>query len=67
MRRLALIWLCVGLTACGVQRPLIKPMDVPAYEAARQAKRDKIAREQQEQQQQDAADAAAEKAIEDAQ
>ncbi len=65
--RLASILLVFAVAACGVQRPLIKPADIPAFEAAKRAKREKIAREMQAQQQQDAADVAGAKAIEDAQ
>ena len=67
MRRLAFLLLALSVAACGVERPLLKPSQIPAAEAARQRKRDKIAQEEADQQQQDAADAAGEKAIEDAQ
>jgi hypothetical protein len=67
MRRPCLILLALSLAACGVQRPLMKPADIPAYEAAKQRKRDKMAQDEQQLQQQNAADAAGEKAIEDAQ
>lgn len=67
MRRLTYFILALSLASCGVQRPLIKPADIPAYQAAQQRKREKIAQEELEQQKMDAADAAGRKAIEDAQ
>lgn len=63
MRRLAFILLALSVAACGVERPLIKPKDIPAYEAAKQRKRDKAAQDALDEQQQNAG----EKAIEDAQ
>ena len=67
MRRLCLMLFALSLTACGVERPLVKPADIPAYDAARQRRIDKAKEDQLEMQQQNAADAAGEKAIEDAQ
>lgn len=48
MRRI--LWMCLGLTvaACGVQRPLMKPKDIPAYEQKQREKREKIEQEQRE-------------------
>jgi len=36
------------LCACGVQRPLIKPKDIPAYEEQQRKKRENIEKEQRE-------------------
>ena len=33
------------LAACGIQRPLIAPKDIPAYEAKREKKRAKLEQE----------------------
>jgi hypothetical protein len=50
------------LSGCGVQRPLMRPNDIPAYEEQQRKKREKI---EQEQQELDAIDAkrAAERAV----
>lgn len=31
----------IALSACGIKRPLVKPMDIPAYEAKIKKKREK--------------------------
>jgi outer membrane biogenesis lipoprotein LolB len=48
--RPALLMMCAALllTACGVQRPLIAPRDIPAYEAKRKKKQEDIRRYQEE-------------------
>ena len=62
MSRFACILLALSVAACGVERPLIKPADIPKYEAARQRKRDQAAQDEIELQQKNAADAAADAA-----
>lgn len=58
--RAVLLCFCAGflLAGCGVQRPLIPPGEIPAYEAKRQKKRDEIRRYQQEEAQKEASPAA---------
>lgn len=36
------IALLLGLSACGVRRPLIAPKDIPAYEAAQERRRARL-------------------------
>ena len=50
MRTTLFIFLLTTLTACGVQRPLIKPKDIPAFEEEQRKKREKIEQEQRESQ-----------------
>ena len=45
---LMVLFPCLVLAACGVQRPLIAPKDIPAYQEQRQKKRDRIEQEKQE-------------------
>lgn len=58
MRNLTLILLALTMTACGVQRPLIRPKDIPAYEEEQRKKREKIEREMEEDQEKAAQDPA---------
>jgi hypothetical protein len=51
MRGFYLIPLAFIVASCGVQRPLIKPKDIPAFEEEQRKKREKIEQEMQEQQQ----------------
>jgi hypothetical protein len=48
MRALVLIPLAVMLAACGVQRPLMRPKDIPAYEETQRKKREAIEQELRE-------------------
>ena len=48
MRNVPLILLALTVTACGVQRPLIRPKDIPAYEEQQRKKREQIEQEQRE-------------------
>lgn len=48
MRTFSLILLAFAVTACGVQRPLIRPKDIPAYEEQQRQKREEIEQEQRE-------------------
>lgn len=43
-----LIFCSLTLTACGVQRPLMRPAEVPAYEEKQRKKREQMIEEQQE-------------------
>ena len=42
MRSASLIFLALLVASCGVQRPLIKPKDIPAYEEQRRKKRESL-------------------------
>lgn len=44
----AVLVLCTSLTACGVQRPLLRPAEVPAYEEKQRKKREAMIEEQQQ-------------------
>lgn len=48
MRQIILLSLALLLAACGVQRPLIRPKDIPAYEEQQRQKRQEILDEQKE-------------------
>jgi predicted small lipoprotein YifL len=48
MRSLILLSLVVSLAACGVQRPLMRPKDIPAYEEQQRKKREQIEQEKRE-------------------
>ncbi len=48
MRSATLIFLTLLVTGCGVQRPLLRPADIPAYEEQQRKKREDIAREERE-------------------
>lgn len=48
MRSFVLLSLALGLAACGVQRPLMRPKDIPAYEEQQRKKRQEIIDEQKE-------------------
>ncbi len=58
MRNGLLVLLAFTVTACGVQRPLLRPKEIPAYEEQQRKKREKIEQETREQQQKEAARAA---------
>lgn len=59
IRVLALSLLALSLAGCGVQRPLIRPSEIPAYEQKQREKREKIEQEQRD----DTEKAAAERAV----
>ncbi len=59
-RVVALMMVALTLASCGVQRPLMKPSDIPAYEAEQLKKRERIAQEQREFEEKAAAKKAAE-------
>jgi hypothetical protein len=48
MRPFILLSLALVLAACGVQRPLMRPKDIPAYEEQQRKKRQEIIDEQKE-------------------
>ncbi len=48
MRKIPLLFLVLTLAACGVEKPLIKPKDIPAYEAKKQQRIDQYEQEQRE-------------------
>jgi predicted small lipoprotein YifL len=48
MRSFVLLSLALVLAACGVQRPLMRPKDIPAYEEQQRKKRQEIIDEQKE-------------------
>ena len=48
MRIFLLTFLALTVTACGVQRPLIRPKDIPAYEKQQREKREQVEQEQRE-------------------
>lgn len=48
MRSFILLSLALVLAACGVQRPLMRPKDIPAYEEQQRKKRQEIIDEQKE-------------------
>ena len=49
MTRISLMGLmAVMLAGCGVQRPLMKPKDIPAFEEQLHKKREKLEQEQRE-------------------
>lgn len=58
MRSILFSLLALVVTACGVQRPLIAPKDIPAYEEKQRKKQERIDQERRE----NAAKAAAQKA-----
>ena len=62
MSRMLLLSLALMLAACGVQRPLMKPKDIPAYREEQRQKREKLDQEQRD----DAAKAAARAAQQEA-
>jgi predicted small lipoprotein YifL len=62
IRNVVLIPLALIVAACGVQRPLMRPSEIPAYEKKQQEKREKIEQEMRD----DAEKAAAEKAAAEA-
>ena len=47
MKRLFLL-ACLELAACGIQRPLVRPTEIPEYERKRQEKIDQRTRDMQE-------------------
>jgi hypothetical protein len=53
-----LVFLSSMLAACGVQRPLIPPREIPAFEEAQRKKREDIRKELEELKAIDARDAA---------
>lgn len=55
IRQFALIALALSVASCGVQRPLLRPKDIPAYEKEQREKRERIEREQREFEQKNAA------------
>ncbi|MES2985165.1 MAG: hypothetical protein V4735_08270 [Pseudomonadota bacterium] len=59
MRLFAITAAALLLSACGVQRPLMKPKDIPAYEAQQREKRERLEQEQRDDEAQAAARAAA--------
>jgi|GEM_PF-3375474 len=46
---LALMVLVIATTACGIKRPLVRPKDIPAYEAKRARKMQKFETKPEEQ------------------
>lgn len=62
MRNVALIILALGVAGCGVQRDLIRPKDIPAYEEKQRKKREDIEKERQQLEEIDARRAAEEAA-----
>lgn len=48
MRALLLTLLALIVASCGVQRPLIRPKDIPAYEEQQRKKREQIEQEQRD-------------------
>lgn len=48
MRSAFVIALALLVTACGVQRPLIRPADIPAYEKSQREKRERMEQDQRE-------------------
>lgn len=48
MRTLALMMLALIVASCGVKRPLIRPMDIPAYEEQQRKKREKLEQDESE-------------------
>jgi hypothetical protein len=46
---LALMLALVMLTSCGIRKPLMKPKDIPAYEAKRERKKEQLEEDQQQQ------------------
>jgi hypothetical protein len=48
MRSVLLLSLALIVASCGVQRPLMRPKDIPAYEEQQRKKREKIEQEQRE-------------------
>ncbi len=52
MHRFLFALLTLSLASCGVQRPLIKPSEIPAYEKSQREKREKYEQEQRELEQQ---------------
>lgn len=48
MRGFLFILLAFTVTACGVQRPLMRPKDIPAYEEQQRKKRENIEQEMRE-------------------
>jgi hypothetical protein len=48
MRPFILLSLALVLASCGVQRPLMRPKDIPAYEEQQRKKRQEIIDEQKE-------------------
>ncbi len=54
------------LSSCGIQRPLIPPRDIPAYEAERQKRRDQLERDMQNYEERTAPQNAAETAVPEA-
>jgi hypothetical protein len=45
-----MMWISLAMlvAGCGVQRPLLRPIDIPAYEEQQRKKREDILREQRE-------------------
>ncbi len=48
MRIILLTMLALIVAGCGVQRPLIRPSEIPAYEKQQREKRDRIEQEKRE-------------------
>ncbi len=48
MNRFLLFSVALTLTACGVQRPLIRPSEIPAYEEQQRKKKEAIEKELRE-------------------
>ena len=63
MRVILLSILALVVTSCGVQRPLIRPKDIPAYEEQQRKKRERIEQEKRELEAIDAKRAAERKAV----
>lgn len=64
MRHLTLMLIALTVAACGVQRPLLRPKDIPAYEEQQRKKREKIEQEMREDQQKAAQDPVATEGVE---
>ena len=58
-RTLPLLLLMLIVTACGVQRPLMPPKDIPAFKEEQRKKKEKIDEERREAEQEAAARKAA--------
>ena len=48
MRGFFLTLLALTVASCGVQRPLMRPKDIPAFEEKQRLKREKIEQEQRD-------------------